>query len=184
ISIPCCLATAVILATGPTRMGTMMPSSAAALAPRSEVSSQGWTTTVVAGGTSFASEISLSYLLLGGCPKGPPAVMAPISLSWNMLRSPLLLACLEAPLSSRDLRLNFPPRKRNGCCFSLLNSEQPANLAQPLLVLRRQLPNGGHHFLDHIKGFASRLGFRRKHGRNSSEQRLLIDQQHEVLIAD
>src|SRR5215467_6384138 len=46
MSIPCCLATAVILAIGPTSMGTMMPSSAAALAPRSEVSSQGWATTM------------------------------------------------------------------------------------------------------------------------------------------
>jgi hypothetical protein len=50
-------------------------------APRSELSSHGCTTIVVAGGTSFAKEISLSYLLVGGFPKGPPAVMAPISVS-------------------------------------------------------------------------------------------------------
>src|SRR5215470_7482731 len=82
MSIPCCLATAVILPTGPTRMGTMMPSSAAALAPRSEFSSQGWATTVVAGRTPLAIEISFSYLLWGGCPKGSPLGVAPISLSW------------------------------------------------------------------------------------------------------
>ena len=44
-------ATAAILAAGPTRIGTMMPASAASIGPRSEVSSQGCTTTVVAGGS-------------------------------------------------------------------------------------------------------------------------------------
>src|SRR6516165_1626207 len=58
MSIPCCLATSVILTTGPTRMGLMMPSSAASQGPRSEVSSHGCTTTVVAGGTSFAKRPS------------------------------------------------------------------------------------------------------------------------------
>ncbi len=55
-------ATAAILAAGPTRIGTMMPASAASTGPRSEVSSQGWTTTVVAGGTSLAWAMSRSYL--------------------------------------------------------------------------------------------------------------------------
>ena len=49
-----------------------MPSSAASQAPRSDVSSQGYATTVVAGGTLFASEMSFSYLLWAGWPKGPP----------------------------------------------------------------------------------------------------------------
>src|SRR5262249_57675186 len=76
---------AVIVSAGRTKIGVIMPNSAAWLGPRSEVSSQGWTTTVLAGGTSFASEMSLSYLLVGGCPKGPPVVMTPISLSCSML---------------------------------------------------------------------------------------------------
>jgi hypothetical protein len=52
----------------------------------------------MAGGTSFAREMSFSYLLCGGCPKGPPAVMTPISLSWSMFVRPLLLACPEEAL--------------------------------------------------------------------------------------
>ncbi len=59
---PWCCATAAIFAAGPTRIGTMMPACAASTAPRSEVSSQGCTTTVVAGGTCFARAISRSYL--------------------------------------------------------------------------------------------------------------------------
>jgi hypothetical protein len=58
-----------------------MPSSAASQAPRSDVSSQGYATIVVAGGTSFASEMSFSYLLWAGWPKGPPVVMAPIAVA-------------------------------------------------------------------------------------------------------
>ena len=50
-------------------------------APRSEVSSQGCATTVVAGGTCLARAMSRSYLRCGGCPIGPTAVMVPISLS-------------------------------------------------------------------------------------------------------
>ena len=58
-------AVAAIFAAGPTRIGAMMPSSAASMAPRSEASSQGWTTTVLAGGTSLARAISRSYLAWG-----------------------------------------------------------------------------------------------------------------------
>ena len=60
---PCAIA--VVFLAGPTKMGMMIPSSAASQGPRSEASSHGWTTTVLAGGTSFASEMSLSYLLRG-----------------------------------------------------------------------------------------------------------------------
>ena len=58
-----------------------------------------------------------------------------------------------------------------------------ANLAQPLLVLSRELPASGHHFLDHFKGLSSRLGLGRKHRRKRSKGCILIDQQHEVLLA-
>ena len=63
----CAAATAAILARGPTRIGTMIPSSAASIAPRSDVSSHGWTTMVVAGGTCLARAINRSYLACGVC---------------------------------------------------------------------------------------------------------------------
>src|SRR5215469_15599648 len=65
----CCVATAAIFAAGPTRIGMTMPSSAASVAPRSEVSSHGWTTTVLAAGTCRATAISQSYLVWLG-PEG------------------------------------------------------------------------------------------------------------------
>src|ERR1041385_2427082 len=58
-------ALASILARGPTRMGTIMPVSAASTGPRSEDSSHGWTTTVLAAGTCWALAISRSYLACG-----------------------------------------------------------------------------------------------------------------------
>ena len=51
----------------------MMPASAASIGPRNEVSSQGYTTTVVAAGTSLARAISRSYLVCGGAANGPSA---------------------------------------------------------------------------------------------------------------
>ena len=88
---PCSRATAEIFAAGPTRIGTMMPASAASIGPRSEVSSQGYTTTVIAAGTSFARARSRSYLVSGGAANGAIAAMAPISLSLSpsMINSPL-----------------------------------------------------------------------------------------------
>ena len=62
---------------------------------RLNISSQRWATTVVAGGTSLASEMSFSYLAWGGCPNWPPLVMALMSLSWSMLISPLMLVLLR-----------------------------------------------------------------------------------------
>src|SRR5215471_12942207 len=58
-------AVASILARGPTRIGTMIPSSAASTGPRSELSSQGWTTTVLAAGTFLAEAIRRSYFACG-----------------------------------------------------------------------------------------------------------------------
>ena len=54
-------ATAPILPLGPTRIGTIRPASAASSAPRNEVSSQGCTTIVLAGGTCLARAIRRSY---------------------------------------------------------------------------------------------------------------------------
>ena len=53
----------LIFASGPTRIGRMMPAFALSTAPRSEVSSQGCTTMVGTGGTAFAAAIRRSYLL-------------------------------------------------------------------------------------------------------------------------
>src|SRR4051812_37207060 len=58
-------AVAVILPRGPTRIGTMIPSSAASIVPRNELSSHGWTTTVLAAGTFLAEAISRSYFAWG-----------------------------------------------------------------------------------------------------------------------
>ena len=49
------------LRSGPTSTGSIRPASAASMAPRSEVSSQGWTTTVRGGSTSRAAAIRRSY---------------------------------------------------------------------------------------------------------------------------
>ena len=59
----------------------MMPASAASMAPRSEVSSQGCTTTVVAGGTCLARAMSRSYFEAGGSPSGPMAASADLTVS-------------------------------------------------------------------------------------------------------
>jgi hypothetical protein len=54
-------ATARILDAGPTRMGTIIPASAASTAPLSEVSSQGCATTVATGLIALAASIRRSY---------------------------------------------------------------------------------------------------------------------------
>ena len=81
----------------------MMPASAASIAPRNEVSSQGCTTTVVAAGTCFARAMSRSYFEWGGSPSGPIAAMVPISLSFaGSIRpsaSPALRGCVLMMLS-------------------------------------------------------------------------------------
>ena len=50
-----------ILVLGPTRMGVMIPASAASNAPLSDVSSQGCATAVVSGCKSFVAAMSRSY---------------------------------------------------------------------------------------------------------------------------
>src|SRR5215471_11625014 len=65
MSILWAFAVASILARGSTRIGTMIPVSAASTGPRSEDSSHGWTTTVLAAGTCLALAIRRSYLACG-----------------------------------------------------------------------------------------------------------------------
>jgi hypothetical protein len=55
------LAIVLIFRAGPTRMGSINRRSAASVAPRSELSSQGCTTTVLAAATLLALAISRSY---------------------------------------------------------------------------------------------------------------------------
>src|SRR3954447_2608662 len=59
---PAFWATARMRSAGPTRIGTMMPASAASTAPRSEDSSQGCTTAVGIAGFSRVRAIRRSYL--------------------------------------------------------------------------------------------------------------------------
>src|SRR5215472_8470164 len=59
----------------------MIPAAAASTTPRSEVSSHGCTTTVVAGCTCLARAIKRSYFVCGGSAAGPIAARCPISLS-------------------------------------------------------------------------------------------------------
>src|ERR1700754_1971028 len=65
ISILCLRAAALIFAAGPTNVGLMMPASAASAAPRSELSSHGCTTIVVAAGIAFAAAMRRSYFVPG-----------------------------------------------------------------------------------------------------------------------
>jgi hypothetical protein len=51
----------------------MIPASAASMAPRRDVSSQGCTTIVVAAGTARARAIKRSYLLPGAWPEASSA---------------------------------------------------------------------------------------------------------------
>src|SRR5215216_100210 len=63
MSRPNLLAVSLIFLSGPTNTGRMIPAAALSTAPRNEVSSQGCTTMVGAGGTAWAAAISRSYLL-------------------------------------------------------------------------------------------------------------------------
>src|SRR5262245_20508148 len=174
----CSRATAEILAAGPTRIGTMMPASAASIGPRSEPSSQGWATTVVAGGTCLALAISRSYFECGGLATGPTAAIVPISLSFSvsMTTSPYPSCAPVVPL--RCLPKGGPAGA--SCC---IDAEQPGDLAQSRPVLRRHFPARGHHLLDEVECLAPQLFIGRKHRRQRRKRGLLIDQQHVELLA-
>src|SRR3954471_21918609 len=61
-------ATSWILAAGPTRIAVMIPASADSIAPRNELSSQGYTTMVDTFGTAFAAARRRSYFDPGCVP--------------------------------------------------------------------------------------------------------------------
>src|SRR6476660_9743806 len=75
------------LAAGPTRIGLMMPASAASTAPRSELSSQGWTTRVGTADTFCAAAIRRSYFDRVGVPLAPVdmTLMASLGILWASL---------------------------------------------------------------------------------------------------
>src|SRR4249919_3862012 len=64
----CLVAISLTLPAGPTRIGSMIPASAASTAPRSELSSQGCTTRVGTAGTFCAAPIRRSYFDRVGVP--------------------------------------------------------------------------------------------------------------------
>ena len=79
-SMPCSAATARIFASGPTSTGSISRSAAASIAPRSEVSSQGWATIVTAGEPSRAAAIRRSYFesaSVSGTGASPSGCLAP-----------------------------------------------------------------------------------------------------------
>src|SRR5262245_5237750 len=181
MSIPCSRATVEIFAAGPTRMGTMMPASAASTGPRREVSSQGCATMVVAGGTSFALAISRSYFECGGLRNGLLAAIAPIWLSLSMKKPPAT-ALDRAPKmrlsrcfrQKRDIR----PRRRTH-----LDAEQPCDLVQPPLVLGGEVAACTQYEVDEAEHLAPGLGIAREHPRDGGERGLLVEQQHVELLA-
>src|SRR5262245_58030976 len=181
MSMPCSRATAEILLAGPTRMGTMMPASAASTGPRREVSSQGCATIVVAGGTCFALAMSRSYFECGGLPNGLLAAIAPLSLSVSMKRSPLPHA--TAPLRTRFSRClrqkrDIRPRRRHR-----LDAEQLGDLVQSPLVLGGEVTARAKHEADEAEHLAPGLGIAREHPRDCGKRGLLVDQQHGELLA-
>src|SRR5215469_11487215 len=66
----------LILSAGPTRIGLIIPSSAASQTPVNDDSSQGWTTIVTADGTCRLAVIRRSYLLCGGLASTEATLMA------------------------------------------------------------------------------------------------------------
>src|SRR5205085_7045498 len=78
----CLAATLAIFDAGPTRIGLMIPASAASAVPRSEVSSQGCTTIVVTAGTAFAAAISRSYF------EGRASPAACVLIAWLPVKRP------------------------------------------------------------------------------------------------
>src|SRR3954454_19155246 len=87
-------ATTEIFSFGPTKIGMMMPASAASTGPRSDVSSQGCATTVLTGGTCLALAISRSYfeLVIGTGPTADSAVISLIFSAIGLICGPFLKA--------------------------------------------------------------------------------------------
>src|SRR5215469_6111227 len=174
-------ATFVIFATGPTRMGLMMPASAASTAPRSEVSSHGWTTTVVAGGTSLAVTIRRSYFARGGSLLG--SIGARVAISVVLVGT----MSLSPARNFRSLR-GFCPQlvlrsAKRDCSRFVLEAEQPLDACETFGGLPADLTTGGENSPNRGEGVAPLLGVGRQHLRDRCQRRLRVDQQHEVLLA-
>ena len=153
-------AVSLIFAAGPTRIGLMMPASAASTTPRSELSSQGCTTMVDAAGTAFAAAIRRSYLLGD--------------------RAPLCIGCHDAhpaaPISS-NRRYDAFAFGSKGATLDLLpefrasTPNSSATRCQPSGDLTRYLGAGGQHLADRGEGRravrphypAAASGWRRAH---------------------
>ena len=82
------IATAVIFADGPTRTGSMMPSSAASIAPRKEDWSHGCTTIVTPRCASFARPIRRSYFEPGAGAPGLSGTIVSIPPVCSRMSSP------------------------------------------------------------------------------------------------
>src|SRR4051812_13713469 len=159
MSILCFEAVALILSTGPTSVGAMMPASAASAVPRKELSSQGCTTMVAAAGMALAAAIRRSYLA-PGLASGVPKAATLISSSHS----------------------NFADSR----CFCLrfgVHGEQLCHAIEPARGLACDLAARRQHAADGIEAGAA-FGFvGRQQFWNRGEARLRLQQQHEELLA-
>ena len=111
ISRSCFRATAAIFAAGPTNIGLMMPASAASTGPRSEVSSQGCTTTVEEAGTSLRPRNQLLVFCVrhGSDPPGDTGSCRSCTLAMSTPRSAFTMTALATGISDRTQSRGFPP---------------------------------------------------------------------------
>ncbi len=163
----------------------MMPVSAASIGPRSEVSSQGYTTTVVAGEASLARAMSRSYLVCGGAANGPSAEIVPMSsLSAAMIASPPLPSTRNAGAALGSLgRALLSGLAKGGRNAAVADTEQAADLRQPRAVLGRQRSGRAEHLADQVEGLGAGFRIGGKHRRNRRERGILMDVQHVELLA-
>ena len=110
-SMPCSAATSRIFASGPTRTGSISPSAAASIAPRSEVSSQGWATIVTAGVPSRAAAIRRSYLFGWSRARGSPGCQDALRLVTSSGPRPKS-AAMRRSRSAGAARVRRSPRPR------------------------------------------------------------------------
>src|ERR1051326_2986924 len=179
---PCLRAIAEMAAAGPTRIGRMMPASAASNGPRSAVSSHGEATIVFGGTSCLARAISRSYFETGGSPTGASAAIVPISptSSPSMTKPPPADNCeLLCGELRRLLRSGMRHRKRFAAGL-----EQPRHLIQPFRVLAGHLAPCAEHRSDQSKRHASCLCVGRQHGWYRGERGVAVDEQNIELFAD
>src|SRR2546423_1233076 len=160
ILISCLDAAALIRADGPTRIGRMIPASAASATPRSELSSHGCTTIVAAAGIAFAAATRRSYLA--------PGLASPVSKDATLISDPP-----DTLNYLRRLRLRFGGE-----------TEELCHPIQPLRAFTRHFRTRGQHIADSRKtGAAFVLASRQEFG-DSGKTRFRLQQQHEELLAN